>query len=46
MKETRKFWSENSREIDYLKHLEVGRRILSKTVFGKQHVKFLEDSAG
>jgi hypothetical protein len=35
MKETRKFWSEKSREVSYLKHLRVDRRVLSKTVFGK-----------
>jgi len=46
MKETRKYRSENSRETDYLKHLEVDRRVLSKTVFGKQDVKLLADSAG
>jgi hypothetical protein len=46
MKETRRHWSENSREIDYLKHLKVDRRMLSETVFGKRDVKFLADSAG
>jgi len=46
MKEKWKHWSENSREVDYLKHLSVDARVLSKTVFGKQNVKFLADSAG
>ena len=45
MKETRK-WSENSREVDYLKHLSVEARMLSKTAYGKQDAKFLADLAG
>jgi hypothetical protein len=46
MTETRKYWSENSTEVVYLKDLSLDGRVLSKSVFGKQDVKFSADLAG
>jgi len=46
MKEARKYWSENCREVDCLKYLSMDRRLLPKTVSGKQDVRLLADSAG
>ena len=46
MKGTRNYWSKKSREVDYLKELSVKVRVLWKSVFEKQYVKYLADSAG